>query len=195
MQLNYHIIFQHLHLLSPRLRQFHRRKMPSLNSPVPLQLHLKALLEDLGPSAVVIEMIAMLFVDTVIGERGRDSSSNPDKGVQSFPESNYEKNRKTVKVWSMTIRGRIGGCFVPLLHCISATREQDPTLRFPLEGSCQISSTQISSSMKITWAGTGIMALLHIHIMRGTITTEMNKNTEGGGLNIHGTLAVFFIVD
>lgn len=84
MRLNYHIIFQHLNLLSPRLRQFHRRKMPFLNSPVPLQLHLKALLEDLGPSAVVIEMIAMLFVDTVMGQRGRDSSSNPDKGVQSF---------------------------------------------------------------------------------------------------------------
>lgn len=84
--------------------------MPFLNSPVPLQLHLKALLEDLGPSAVVIEMIAMLFVDTVIGERGRDSSSNPDKGAQSFPKSNYEKNGKTVKVCSMTIRGRIGEC-------------------------------------------------------------------------------------
>lgn len=89
MRLNYHIIFHHLNLLSPRLRQFHRRKMPFLNAPVPLQLHLKALLEDLCPGAVVIEMIAMLFVDTVMGQRGRDSSSNPDKGVQSFLESNY----------------------------------------------------------------------------------------------------------
>lgn len=88
MRLNYHIIFQHLNLLSPRLRQFHRRKMPSLNSPVPLQLHLKALLEDLGPSAVIIEMIAMLFVDTVMGERCTELSSNPDKGMQSFPKSN-----------------------------------------------------------------------------------------------------------
>lgn len=70
MRLNYHIIFQHLNLLSPRLRQFHRRKMPSsLDSPVPLQLHLKALLEDLGPRAVVIEMIATLFVDTVMGQK------------------------------------------------------------------------------------------------------------------------------
>jgi len=66
--------------------------MPFLNLPVPLELHLKALLEDLGPSAVVIEMIAMLFVDTVMGQRGKDSSLNPGKGVQSFPKSNYEQN-------------------------------------------------------------------------------------------------------
>lgn len=74
--------------------------MPFLNSPVPLQLHLKALLEDLGPSTVVIEMIAMLFVDTVMGERGRDSSSNPNKGVQSFPKSNYEQNGNTASVFN-----------------------------------------------------------------------------------------------
>lgn len=124
MRLNYHIIFQHLNLLSPRLRQFHRRKMPFLNSPVPLQLHLKALLEDLGPGAVVIEMIAMLFVDTVMGERGRDSSSNPDKGEQSFPKNNYEQNRKTAKVCSMTIREN-WGISVPLLYCILSTRQSE----------------------------------------------------------------------
>ncbi len=39
------------------------------------------------------------------------------------------------------------------------------------------------------------MVLLHIHIMWGTIRTKMNKNTEGRGLNIHGTLRVFFILD
>lgn len=130
MQLNYHIIFQHLHLLSPRLRQFHRRKMPFLNSLVPLKLHLKALLEDLGPSAVVIEMIAMLFVDTVIGERDRDSSSNPDKGVQSFPKSNYEKNEKTAKVCSVTISDN-WGVSVPLLYSVSGTRQSKiPSLDF-----------------------------------------------------------------
>lgn len=80
MRLNYHIIFQHLNLLSPRLRQFHRRKMPFLNSPRPFQLHLKALLKDVGPSAVIIEMIAMLVVDTVMGQRGRGAPSHPDVG-------------------------------------------------------------------------------------------------------------------
>lgn len=103
-RLNYHIIFQHLNSLSPRLRQFHRRKMPFLRSPVPLQLLLKALLEDLDPSAAVIEMIGMLFFDTVMGQRGRESSSNRDKGVHSFPQSNYEKNGKTAKVCSTTIK-------------------------------------------------------------------------------------------
>lgn len=78
--------------------------MPSLSSSVPLQLHLKAPLEDLDPSAVIIEMIAMLFVDRVMGQRGRGSSSNPDKGAQSFPKSNYEENAKTEKVCSITIR-------------------------------------------------------------------------------------------
>lgn len=70
MWLNYHIIFQHLNLLSPRLRQFRRRKMPFLGSPVPFQLLLEALLEDLDPCAVIIEMIAMLFFDTVAGQSG-----------------------------------------------------------------------------------------------------------------------------
>lgn len=37
------------------------------------------------PGAVVIEMIAMLFFDAVMGQRGIDSSSSPDKRVQSFP--------------------------------------------------------------------------------------------------------------
>ncbi len=97
---------------------------------MPLQLHLKALLEDLGPGAVVIEMIAMLFVDTVMGERSSDSSSNPDKGVKSLPESNYEKNGKTAKVCSMTIREN-WGMSVPLLHCISGTRQSEfPPLDF-----------------------------------------------------------------
>lgn len=64
---------------------------------MPLQLHLKALLEGIGPGAVVIEMITMLFVDTVMGQRGRDSSSNPDNGVQSVPKSNYEQNGTTEK--------------------------------------------------------------------------------------------------
>lgn len=44
--------------------------MPSLGSPVPLQLHLKAPLEDVGLSALVIEMIATLFLDKVVEERG-----------------------------------------------------------------------------------------------------------------------------
>lgn len=122
MRLNYHRIL--LTLLSARLRQYHRRKMPFLNSPMPLQLHLRALLGDLGPSAVVIEMMAKLFVDTVMGQRGRDSSSNPDKGVQSFLKSNYEQNERTAKVCSVTIS-------VPLLYFEST--EQDPTLRHPLE--------------------------------------------------------------
>lgn len=121
MQLNYHIISQHLNLLSPRLRQFHRRKTPSLNLLVPLQLHLKALLQDLSPSTVVIEMIAMLFVDTVMGKRGRDTFSNPDKGEQSFPKSNYEQNGTTAKVCSMTIREN-WGISVPLLYCKFSTR-------------------------------------------------------------------------
>ncbi len=98
--------------------------MPFLNLPVPLQLHLKALLEDLGPSAVVIEMIAMLFVDTVMGQRGRDSSSNPDRGEQSFPKNNYEQNGKTAKVCSMTIRENCG-ISVPLLYCIISTRQSE----------------------------------------------------------------------
>lgn len=70
MWLNYHIIFQHLNLLSPRLRQFRRRKMPFLGSPMPFQLLLKAPLDDLDPGAVIIEMIAMLFFDIVTGQRG-----------------------------------------------------------------------------------------------------------------------------
>ena len=130
MRLNYHIIFQHLNLLFPRLRQFHRRKMPFLNSPMPLQLHLKAPLEDLAPSAVIIEMIVMLFFDTVIGQRGRDSSSNPDKGVQSFPESNYEQNGKTAKVCSMTIREN-WVISVSLVCCIFSSRQRKiPPLDF-----------------------------------------------------------------
>lgn len=48
--------------------------MPFLNLPVPLQLHLKALLEDLDLSVVVIEMIAALFTDTIMGQRGRHMS-------------------------------------------------------------------------------------------------------------------------
>lgn len=104
--------------------------MPFLNSTVPLQLHLKALLEDLAPSAVIIEMIVMLFGDTVIGQRGRDSSSNPVKGMQSFPKSNYEQNGKTAKVCSMAIREN-WGISVPLLYCIFCTRQSKiPPLDF-----------------------------------------------------------------
>lgn len=44
--------------------------MPSLCLPVPLQLHLKAPLEDVGLSALVIEMIATLFLDKAMEERG-----------------------------------------------------------------------------------------------------------------------------
>lgn len=62
--------------------------MPSLNSPVLLQLQLKALLEDLDPGAFIIEMIAMLFVETLMGQRGRLIF----KSRQSFPKSNYGKS-------------------------------------------------------------------------------------------------------
>lgn len=148
MRLNYHIIFQHLNLLSPRLKQFHRRKMPSLSSSVPLQLHLKAPLEDLDPSAVIIEMIAMLFVDRVMGQRGRGSSSNPDKGAQSFPKSNYEENAKTEKVCSITIRENCL-CSATVL-CVLHQTERDPGRGLPLEGSCRIPSTHVSASMRIT---------------------------------------------
>lgn len=65
-----------------------------------LQLHLKALLEDLYGSAVIIEMIATVCVDTVMGQSGRNSSSNPGKGVQSFPKSNYGQNERTTSVFS-----------------------------------------------------------------------------------------------
>lgn len=131
MRLNYHIIFQHLNLLSPRLRQFHRRKMPFLNSPVPLQLHLKALLEAIGPGAVVIEMITMLFVDTVMGQRGRDSSSNPDKGVQSFPKSNYEQNGTTDKSVFNDHYIELGHFCTAVLY-IQHQTEQDPILKISI---------------------------------------------------------------
>lgn len=51
---------------------------------MPLQLQLKALLENCDPSAVVIEMIAMLFFDTIIGQRAKKSSSNTDKESNLF---------------------------------------------------------------------------------------------------------------
>lgn len=190
MRVNYHIIFQHLNLLSPRLRQFHRRKMPFLYSLVPLQLHLKALLEDIGPSAFVIEMIAMLFLDTVMEERRRDSSSNSDKGAQS--KSNYDQkweDYEKLQCVPTTIREN-WGISVSLLN-IQHQREQNPTLTLPLEGSCQMPWTQISPSMKITWAGTSIMTWLHIHIMWGRSVIRWIKN----GLNIYGALRVFFIFD
>lgn len=75
---------------------------------MPLQLHLKALLEDLNPSTVIIEMIAMFSVDTVTGQSGSDSSSNPLRGVQSFAKSNYDQNGKTSKVCSLTIKEKWG---------------------------------------------------------------------------------------
>lgn len=96
--------------------------MPSLSSSVPLQLHLKAPLEDLDPRAVIIEMIAMLFVDRVMGQRGRGSSSNPDKGVQSFPKSNYEQNVETEKVCSITIRENWGVSVSTTVLCVFCTR-------------------------------------------------------------------------
>lgn len=174
MRLNYHIIFQRLNLLSPRLRQFHRRKMPFLNFPVPLELHLKALLEDLGPSAVVIEMIAMLFFDTVMGRGGKDSSLNPGKGVQSFPKSNYEQNGDDSLKYVQWI-----GAF--LYHCCSVyiyTQHKIKGSDFHYMRSCQITSTQISSAMTITWAGIGIMAWLRIHMMWGRLGPRWIK-TQG----------------
>lgn len=74
--------------------------MPFLSLPVLLQLLLKALLEDLNPSAVIIEMIAMLFFDIVMGQRGRESPSNRDKGEQFFPVTNYEQRGKTGSVFN-----------------------------------------------------------------------------------------------
>lgn len=78
-------------------------KMP-FYSPKPLQLHLKALLEERDPSTVVIEMIAMLFFDTIMGQRVKESSSNTDNGEQSSPNSNNEENGKTAELRPMAIR-------------------------------------------------------------------------------------------
>ena len=151
MRLNYHIIFQYLNLLSPRLRQFHRRKMPLLSSPVPLQLHLKALLEDLDPSAVIIKMIAMLFAETLMGQRGRFIFKSRQRSAIFSQRAiiNRTEDRKSV---FKDNRERSGAS----LYILQQT-EQDPTFRLPLEGSCQIPSSQISSSTRISWAGTGIM--------------------------------------
>lgn len=103
--------------------------MPVLYSPVPLQLHLKALLEDVSPSAFVIEMIAMLFLDTVMEERRRESSSNSDKGAQS--KSTYDQKWEDYGQLKCVQRQleRIGAFLYH--YCISSTRESKiPPLHF-----------------------------------------------------------------
>lgn len=58
-----HHFFRHLNLLSPRLGQFRRRKMPFSSLGLwALQLHLKALLQEVSPRAFIIERIAAVIL-------------------------------------------------------------------------------------------------------------------------------------
>lgn len=93
-------------------------------SPKPLQLHLKALLEEPDPSTVVIEMIAMLFFDTIMGQRVKESSSNTDKGEQSSPNSNNEANGKTEELRPMAIRDISLHCNCSVISAKGRARSQ-----------------------------------------------------------------------
>lgn len=173
MWLNYHIIFQHLNLLSPTLRQFSLvKKCLSSNSRVPLQLHLKAPLEDLNPRAVVIEMTAMLFVDAVMGQSGRDSSSNPDKGLQSFPKSNYDHNGRTA-VCLVTIKEK---WVINVLQLFCMRWEKDSAFRPSIRGimSNPITTDIILNGDKQSRHRHNTM-ITHSYYV-GTIRTKMNKN-------------------
>lgn len=146
---------------------FTKEKCLSSNSLMPLQLHLKALLEDLYSSAVIIEMIAMVFVDTVMAQSGQDSSSNPDKGeCNLFLTAIMTRTGRQQKCVQWQLK-RTGASLYR--YCIFCMRQEDSTLTIPLKGSCQLLSPQISSSVKITRAGTGITPWLYILIMWGRL--------------------------
>lgn len=60
------MIFQQLNFLPQDWGNFTEEKC--LHLPVSQKLHLTALFEDIGPIAFIIEMVLMLFLDTVIEE-------------------------------------------------------------------------------------------------------------------------------
>lgn len=63
---NYHMTFQQLNFLPQDWGNFTEEKC--LHFPVSQKLHLTAPLEHICPIAFIIEMILMLFLDTVMEE-------------------------------------------------------------------------------------------------------------------------------
>lgn len=53
----------------------------------PLRLRLRALLEALRPGAAVIEMIAMLLADTIMGRKRQGETSNPRESERNYEQS------------------------------------------------------------------------------------------------------------
>lgn len=144
-------------------------------SPKPLQLHLKALLEDCDPSTVVIEMIAVLFFDTIMGQRVKESSSNTDKGGQSSPNSNNEENGKTAEVHPMAIRDISLHCNCSVISAKGKARSQPSTSI--KEFMSQFINIDIILG-KDSWSGLRRNGMAtHSYYVR-MIKAEMNKNRE-----------------